>query len=128
MTFVRKEIVAFAVLGVLSVMSAVMMTGGLFTGGWSVTDGLLGPVMLVAVLAGLIGPFVAVWGIYVLRRATAEGRSPKRGRTMIVAGTCGIAAIGIAMFWLVLTPIIGVAIVVFWVRRVRVWKREPAVA
>ena len=102
---------------------------GLFCGGWSATDdGLYGAVLMLAVLTGLAGPFVALGGVYVLRRATAEGGSPKRGRGLIIAGTGGIAFLGGAVYWTVIGPIIAAAIVVYWVRRIRVWRSEPAAA
>ena len=62
-------------------MAAAGLTGGLVSGSWSATDdGVYGFVLLIATFWGLVGPFVAIAGVYVLRRATAEGRDRKLGR------------------------------------------------
>ena len=131
MTFGRRALVGVAViLSALSVLMGAALIGGLFSGGWSATDdGLYGALLMLGVLAGLIGPFVALSGVYVLRRATAEGRSPKLGRTLIVAGTGGIALISGAVYWTVIGPIVAIAIVVYWAVRIPMWAKErPAVS
>ena len=118
-----------AILAALSLLFAVLMTIGLITDQWSATDdGFGGALLAAAVAAGLLGPFVALGGVYVLRRAGAEGRSPSRGRALIVAGTAGIAFLGGAMFWTVIGPIIAIAIVVYWTRQIRDWRQEQPAA
>jgi hypothetical protein len=118
------------ILSALSVLMGAALIGGLFSGGWSATDdGLYGALLMLGVLAGLVGPFVALGGVYALRRATAEGGSPKRGRTLIVAGTGGVALLMGAVYWTVIGPIIAIAIVVYWAVRIPMWARErPAVS
>jgi MFS family permease len=129
MTSGRRAVVGVVViLSALSVLMGAALIGGLFAGGWSATDdGLYGALLLLGVLAGLIGPFVALSGVYVLRRATAEGRSPNDGRTLIVAGTGAIAFFSGVVFWTVIGPIIAGAIVVYWVRQIRLWRNEQPV-
>lgn len=83
-----------------------------------------GPFYLVAVIAGLIGPFVALAGLYDLERAGSEQRSANRGRTLVVAGTVGIALLSGALFWTIIGPLIAVAILVYWGWKIPTWKRE----
>ena len=130
MTLGRKAIAGVVViLSTLSVLMGAALIGGLFSGGWSATDdGLAGVLLMVGVLAGLVGPFVALGGVYVLRRATAEGGSPKRARALIVAGTGGVALLGAAVYWTVIGPIVAASIVVYWAVRIRGWKSEPVAA
>ena len=122
MTFGSKAIAGVAViLGALSVVSAVSGTGGLVAGTWDASDELW---LVAAGVAGFVGPFVALVGVYVLRRAAAEGRCPNRGRALIVAGTCGIALLAGAMYWT--WPIgsgIAAAIVLFWLVKIVGWSR-----
>ena len=125
MPFGSRAIVGVAViLGALSVLMAVSLTIALLTAPWHHSED---PLFLAAVVAGLVGPFVALGGVYVLRRAAVEGDSPGRGRALIVAGTCGIAVLGGAMsHWTVVGPIIAVAIVLFWLVRIVGWSRGRA--
>ena len=60
------------------------------------------------------------WGY----RANAEGRSTKRARVMIVVGTLGIAGFAGILFWTIIGPIIAVAIVTYWVRKIRDWRGD----
>ena len=121
----RATVVAAVVFGLLSLIVSVAMTVGLFTGGWSADDP-LGVLYVAAVIAGFVGPFVALWGVRELRHAEAEGRSADRGRKLIIVGTVGIALVGAAVFWTIIGPIIAVAIVVYWVRKTRDWQEESA--
>ncbi len=118
-----------AALAALSLLFALLMTIGLITDQWSATDdGFFGALLAAAVVAGLFGPFVALGGVYLLRRAVAEGRSPDRARALIVAGTVGIAFLGGAMFWTVIGPIIAIAILAYWSRQLREWRQEQLAA
>ena len=118
------------ILGGLSVLAGVGLMIGFAEGSWSLDDeGGFGVVFFFAVIAGLLGPFVALAGAYEMRRAQVEGRSPTTGRTMVVGGTLGIAAIAGAMWWTIVGPLLAVAIVAYWTLQLGGWPRqEPPVA
>ena len=77
------------------------------------------------VLAGVIGPFLALLGVYRLRRAQAEGLALGRARALMVTGTCGIALSGVAVWWTVLGSLITLAILGYWSRKIAEWRAEP---
>ena len=109
------------VLGGLAIFSGVGALIGLAEGSWSLNDG-ADFVLLLALLAGLAGPFVALLGAYQLRRAEAENRPRTAGRVLLVAGTLGIAAIAGAVWWTIVGPIIAVGIVLYWLVRLGGWR------
>ena len=82
-----------------------------------------GPAFLVAIMTGLAGPFVSLAGVYTLRRAEEEGRSPTPGRALVVSGMAGIALLMGMMFWTIIGPIIALGLVVFWALKIREWSR-----
>ena len=104
-------------------MSGVGLLGGLASDSWSIDDG-YGILLLIAVVAGLAGPLAALAGAFELRRAQAVNRSQTTGRVLLVAGTLGIALLAGTMFWTVIGPIVAVGIVVYWLMRLNVWRRE----
>jgi len=110
------------ILAGLSVLAGVGLLIGLAEGSWSLDDdGGYGVVFFLAVIAGLIGPFAALAGAYEMRRAQAEGRSPSTGRTLVVVGTLGIAAIAGAMWWTIVGPLVAAAIIAYWMLQFGGW-------
>ncbi len=125
----QKAIVGvFAVLGILTVFFgiSILVTG--ITDGWLFED-LDDTVLAFFTTLSIPGPLVAGAGVYVLRRARAEGRSPTRGRAMIVVGTSGIALLAAVMWWTVVGPVIALAIVIYWAWKIRGWSGgQPAIS
>jgi len=112
-------------LGGLSVLAGVGLMVGFAEGSWTLDDdGGYGAIFLLAVIAGLVGPFAALAGIYEMRRAQAEGRSQNTGKTLVVVGTLGIAAIAGAMWWTIIGPLLAVAIVAYWMLQFGGWPRQ----
>ena len=130
-SFTSKAVLSgMTILGGLSVLAGVGLMIGFAEGSWSLDDeGGYGVAFFVAVIAGLIGPFAALAGVYEVRRAHVEGRSQTTGKTLVVAGTLGIAAIAGAMWWTIIGPVLAVAIVAYWVLQLGGWPRQqPPVA
>ena len=71
---------------------------------------------------------VALVGLEDLRRAHKEQGSLTRGRSLLVAGTCGIALLAGAVYWTVFGPVVAVAIVVYWVVKIREWRDRQELA
>ncbi len=120
MTFGSKAIAGVGVIvGALSLLMGVWGTSELFTASWHHSGE---PLAVAAVVAGVVGPLVALGGVYVLRRAAAEGRGPGRGRALIVTGTSSMVfLLGWMSHFTVVGPIIAVAIVLFWLVRIVAW-------
>ena len=120
----QKTVVgAFIFLGVAALYFTVMLVVSGINDGWlftDVSDTTLGLVWLVLAL----GPFVAIAGVYTWRRADAEGRNTKWGRGLIIAGTLGIAGFAGYLWWSVVGPVIAVAIIAFWVVKIRHWRSD----
>ena len=117
----KSTVGAFIVLGVATLVfgAGMLVTGSeqkwLFTNIGDTIEALL-------LIVFMAGPFVAIAGVYTWRRADAEGRSTKRGRGLIVAGTLGIAGLAGFMYWTLIGPLITVAIIAYWVVKIRGWR------
>ena len=116
-------LVVAAVVAVLSIVMGVLMLIGLSEGSWS-ADGAVGAFYVFAMLAGIAGPFVAVSGVQALRRDQAEGRSLRRSRAQLVAGTLGVALLGGAVFWTIVGPLVAIGILWFWTVKIGEWRGE----
>lgn len=111
----------FFVLGVAAIVFTALLIQGGIHGEWlftNVLDTILGLFWLVLGL----GPFVAIAGVYAWRRADAQGRSTKKARIMIVVGTLGIAGVAAMMWWTLIGPLVAIAIIAYWVRKIGHWR------
>ena len=114
-TFVVLGVAAF-VFGLLKLVDGIV-DEWFFTSTQHTVKGLL-------LLAFTAGPCVAIAGVYAWRRADAEGRSLKRARAMIVAGTLGIAGMGAVIWWTIIGPVIAIGIVLFWAVKIQDWRGD----
>ncbi len=114
-TFVVLGVAAF-VFGLLKLVDGIV-DEWFFTSTQDTVKGLL-------LLAFTAGPCVAIAGVYAWRRADAEGRSLKRARAMIVAGTLGIAGMGAVIWWTIIGPVIAIGIVLFWAVKIQDWRDD----
>ena len=117
------RLVAAAVVGVLSIATGIGFLVGLSQGNWSADDP-LGALFVLAIITGIAGPFVAVVGLYALRRAQAEGQRLTRPRALLVGGTVGVALLGGAVFWTIVGPLIAIGILGYWAVKIGEWRGE----
>ncbi len=122
-----RTLVFAAVVAVLSIVMGILMLVGLSQGNWSADDA-VGAFYVFAMLAGIAGPFVAVAGVHALRRAEAEGHSLTRSRTLLVAGTVGVALLGGAVWWTIIGPLIAIGILWFWAVKIGEWRGDRPAA
>lgn len=115
--------VAALLVGVLSVALGILFLVGLARGQWDADDPVVAFYVL-AVVAGIAGPVVAVVGFYALRRAQAEGQSLTRSRVLLVGGTGGVALLGGAAFWTIIGPIVAIGIVGYWAVQFGEWRGD----
>lgn len=115
----RSAVGVFIVLGVASVFFALALgvSGDGFNGWQDIAFGLLA-------LMGIVGPIISIAGVYAWRRANAEGRSTKKAQTLIIVGTLGIAGLAGMMYWTLIGPLIAVAVVTYWIFKIRNWRGE----
>jgi uncharacterized membrane protein YhaH (DUF805 family) len=117
----KMAVGAFVFLGVNAIIFSVMLVVNGIDQGWLFNNPIETVLGLIWIVFGL-GPFIALAGVYSWRRADAERRSTKKARTMIVAGTLGIAGVAGMMWWTILGPIIAIAIVGYWVEKIGQWR------
>ena len=118
----QKAVVgAFIALGIATLVFGLSMFINGIADNWLFTD-IRDTVEGVVLLAFIGGPFVAIGGVYAWRRADADGRSTKWARAMIVVGTLGIAGLAGFMYWTFVGPVIALAIVAYWVYKIRRWR------
>lgn len=123
----RGPTIAWGLVGILSVVMGAGLLAALAAGDWEANDsaGIVAGFGLTGVLAGVIGPFPALLGVYLLRRAQAEGLALGRARALMVTGTCGIALFGVAVWWTILGSLIALAILGYWSGKIIEWRAEP---
>ena len=121
------RLAAAAVVGLLSITLGIVFLAGGLEGPWSVDDAFF-EFTLLAVITGIVGPFVAVLGLYALRRAQAEGESLTRPRLLLIGGTGGVALLGGAAFWTILGPLVAIGIVGYWIVKIAEWRGERPLA
>ena len=125
LSFSQKATVGtFIALGIATLALGVMIFKSSITSDWffnDMSDTIMGLMMMVF----MVGPFIAVAGVYAWRRADAEGRSTKNARTLIVVGTLGIAGMAGFWWWTVVGPIIAIGIIAYWVNKIGEWRGDP---
>ena len=122
MSFGQKSVIgAFIVMGIATLVFGLAIFFNGIAQGWLFTD-IRDTVEGLVLLSFMGGPFVAIGGVYAWRRADSDGGSTKWARVMIVAGTLGIAGLAGFMYWTVVGPVIALAIVAYWVYKVRRWR------
>ncbi|MCZ6544702.1 MAG: hypothetical protein O6913_03230 [Chloroflexi bacterium] len=123
----RLTVIVFGLFGFLSLLMGVGMVVGLTHGNWDVSSdsALFSGLLFAGTIAGLIGPLVALVGVYALRRAQADGAPLTIPRGLLIVGTGGIAFFGAAVWWSIVGPIIAVAILAFWAVQIARWRGEP---
>ena len=119
----RLTMATWGLIGLLSIVMGILMLVGLSQGNWSAGDA-IGAFYVFAMIAGIAGPFVAIAGVHALRRAEAEGQSLTRGRSLLVAGTLGVALVGGAIWWTIVGPLIAIGIVWYWAVKISEWRRD----
>ena len=124
-TTTRGTVIGFTLIGLMGVAAGFAMLEGLLRDAWSLNDA-TGPALFVAMITGIIGPFISLAGIYTLRRAEAEGRSPTPGRVLLVSGMAGIALMGAMFWWTIIGPVIAVGLVVYWAIKIHGWSRPTS--
>jgi len=121
----QKTIVGvFFVLGIATLVFGVLLIIGGITQDWlfnDMSDTIMGLMMVIF----MVGPFIAVAGVYAWRRADAEGRSTKNARTLIVVGTLRMAGMARFMWWTIVRPIIAIGIVAYWANKIGQWRSNP---
>ena len=121
----QKTIVgAFFVLRIATLVFGVLLIIGGMTQDWLFND-MSNTIMDLMMVVFMVGPFVAVVGVYAWRRADAEGRSTKNARTLIVVGTLGIAGMAGFMWWTIVGPTIAIGIVAYWANKIGQWRSDP---
>jgi hypothetical protein len=112
--------------GLLSIVLAAGLLTALASGDWQIDDdaSIVAFFGIFGVLAGIVGPFVALGGLYVLRRAQAERRSLTPARTLLIAGTGGIALFGVSVWWTIVGLAVAVGIAIYWARKLGDWRDE----
>ena len=120
----KATVGAFIFLGIATLVFGVLLIKSGITQDWlfnDMSDTIMGLMMMVF----MVGPFVAVAGVYAWRRADAEERSTKNAKTLIVVGTLGIAGMAGFMWWTIVGPIIAIGIVAYWVNKIGQWRSDP---
>ena len=112
--------------GLLSIVMAAGFLTGLASGDWQIDDSasIVAFFGISGVLAGVVGPFVALAGLYLLRRAQAERRSLTPARTLLIAGTGGIALFGVAVWWTIVGLAVAASITIYWALKLGEWHDE----
>jgi hypothetical protein len=122
----RLTAVLWIGVGLLSIVMAAGLLTALASGDWQIDDSasIVAFFGISGVLAGIVGPFVALAGLYVLRRAQTEQRSLTPARTLLIAGTGGIALFGVAVWWTIVGLAVAAGITIYWTLKLGDWRDE----
>ena len=102
----RGTVIGFTLVGLMGVAAGFAMLEGLLRDAW-IAQRRHRPRAARRDDHRMIGPFISLAGVYTLRRAEAEGRSPTPGRVLVVSGMAGIALMGAMFWWTIIGPAIA---------------------